>query len=126
MSGFKVWETIGGSWHRLPANTICFLRFVRRQEQREARKHRRKKLYGFKYRMTWRDILGAFGAMALIAFAYLALPNRYRIKPDWEQAAACVMTASVMIVAASGLWRNFAFWMCPASVGNGESVRPLR
>jgi hypothetical protein len=66
-----------------------------------------------KERLTWLDLLWTLLAMALISFTYLALPSRYHMKPDWQEAAACVMIASVFIVVASRsvFWRKPAFWM---------------
>jgi hypothetical protein len=50
--------------------------------------------------------------MAVIAVAYLALPKRYHLKPDWEEAALCVMIASVIVIVGwRSLWRDIAFWM---------------
>ena len=88
-------------------------RFVKRQEQREAKKHRRKPFGPFKYQLSWRDILWAFAAIALVSFSYLALPSRYHMKSDWQDAAFIVMMTSVLIAIASRsvFWRNFAFWM---------------
>jgi len=89
-------------------------RFVKRQEQREARKHRRKTFGPFKYQMSWPDILGASGAMALIVCAYIALPSRLHfIKRDWQDTAFIVMMTSVIIAVAcrKALWGNFAFWI---------------
>jgi hypothetical protein len=51
-------------------------------------------------------------AMVVISFTYLALPSRYHMKPDWQEAAVDVMFASVFIaVAGSVLWRKISFWM---------------
>ena len=88
-------------------------RFVKRQEQREAKKHRRKPFGPFKYQLSWRDILWAFAAIALVSFSYLALPSHYHMKSDWQDAAFIVMMTSVLIAIASRsvFWRNFAFWM---------------
>jgi hypothetical protein len=88
-------------------------RFVKRQERREAIKHRRKPFGPFKYQLSWRDILWAFAAMALISFSYLALPSRYHMKSDWQDAAFIVMMTAVLIAIASRsvFWRNFAFWI---------------
>src|SRR5215469_8938134 len=70
-------------------------RLVKRQQQREARKHRRKPFGPFKYQMSWRDILWAFAAIALISFTYLALPSRFHfIKPEWQDAAFIAMMTS--------------------------------
>jgi hypothetical protein len=50
--------------------------------------------------------------MSLIALAYLALPNRYHFRPDWEEAAVNVLIASVIIAAASThWWRKITFWL---------------
>ena len=88
-------------------------RFVKRQEQREAKKHRRKPFGPFKYQLSWRDILWAFAAIALVSFSYLALPSHYHMKSDWQDAAFIVMMTSVLIAIASRsvFWRNFVFWM---------------
>jgi len=88
-------------------------RFVKRQEQREAKKHRRKPFGPFKYQLSWRDILCAFAGIALISFSYLALPSRYHMQSDWQDAAFIVMMTSVLIAIASRSvsCRNFAFWM---------------
>jgi|SRR5215472_6846246 len=88
-------------------------RFVKRQEQREARKHRRKPFGPFKNQMSWLDILGAFAAMAMISLTYLALPSRFHLTSDWQEAAVCMMIASVLIAAASRgiFWRRIDFWM---------------
>ena len=87
-------------------------RFVRRQEQREARKHRRKAFGTFKDRLAWLDLLLAFAAIALISFAYLALPGRYRLKSDWQEAAVYVMLSSIFIAVGSRsvFWRKPDFW----------------
>jgi hypothetical protein len=88
-------------------------RFVKRQERRESRGHRRKTFGILKDRLTWRDILSAFGVIALISITYFALPSRYHTESEWQEAAFFVMMTSVMIVVAtrSALWRKFAFWM---------------
>jgi len=86
-----------------------YQRFVHRMEQRESRT-RRRKIFG-KGQFSWLELLWAFGAMGLISFAYLELPSRYHLKPDWEDAAVCVMIASVFIaVGWRFLWREIAFW----------------
>lgn len=95
------------------ADRIEHQRFVKRQEQRDAKKHRRKPFGPFKYQLSWHDIVWAFAAVALISFSYLALPSRYHMKSDWQDAAFIVMMTSVLIAIASRsvFWRNFAFWM---------------
>jgi hypothetical protein len=85
-------------------------RFVKRQGRLESRSRRRKIFGGGEF--SWHELLGAFGAMALISFAYLALPSRYHLKPDWQEAAVYVMIAAVAIAAGwRNLWRDIAFWM---------------
>jgi hypothetical protein len=89
-------------------------RFVKRQEQRETRKHGRKRFGPFKYQLSWPDILGAFGTMALISFAYISLPSRFHfIKPDWQDATFIAMMTAVVIAAGcrKAFWRKFAFWI---------------
>jgi hypothetical protein len=95
------------------SDRVEYQRFVRRQEQREARGHRRKTFATFKNQLTWLDMLGALAAMVLISLTYLALPSRYHMKPDWQEAAVCMMIASVLIAAASRsiFWRRIDFWM---------------
>ena len=96
-------------------------RFVKRQGQREARKHRRKPLGPFKYQMSWRDLLWAFATIAVISFSYFALPGRYQMKSDWQDAVFIVTMTSVLIVIASRslFWRKIAFWM---SLGISSAV----
>jgi hypothetical protein len=88
-------------------------RFVKRQEQREARRHRGRTFGPFKYQLSWLELLWAFAAIALISFTYIALPSRYHVKSEWQEAAFIVMMTSVLIAIASRsvFWRNFAFWM---------------
>ena len=88
-------------------------RHYKRQERLQVRKPRHFTFGVLKDRMTWRDILGAFGVIAVILFAYLALPRRYHMPSDWEGAALFVVMTSVLIVAASRrmLLRNLAFWI---------------
>jgi hypothetical protein len=95
------------------SDRVEYQRFVKRQEQREARRHRRKKFGPLKYQLSWLDLLWAFAAVALISFTYIALPSRYHMKPEWQDAAFIVMMTSVFIAIASRslFWRNFAFWM---------------
>jgi hypothetical protein len=94
-------------------------KFVKRQERREGRK-RRWKIPGLKDQLTWRDILGAFAAMALISVTYFALPSRYHVKPDWQEAAVIVMITSVMVVFAASSWRKAAFWI---SLGISSAIQ---
>jgi hypothetical protein len=85
-------------------------RFEKRQERREFR-GRRRKIFG-KRQLSWLELLWAFAVMAAIACSYLALPKRYDLKPGWEEAAVCVMIASVFVIVGWGsLWRNITFWI---------------
>jgi hypothetical protein len=68
-------------------------KFVKRQERREFT-GRRRKIFG-KRQFSWLELISTFVAMGVIAWAYFALPKRYHLKPDWEEAAICVMIASV-------------------------------
>ena len=86
--------------------------FVKRNEQREAKKRRRKIFGTRRDRGAWLDLLWAILAMALISFIYLVLPNRFHMKPDWQEAAVHVMFASVFVVVfSSSWWRKIGFWM---------------
>ena len=98
-------------------------RFVKRQEQREAAKHRRKAFGPFKYQMSCSDILTAFGALALIFCTYIALPRRFHfVKPDWQDAAFIVITTSVITAFAcrKAFWRTFAVWI---SLGVSSAIQ---
>jgi hypothetical protein len=89
-------------------------RFVKLQEQREARKHRRKTFGPFKYQMSWQDILSTFAVMAFILFTYVVLPSRFHfIKPEWQDPAFIAMMTSIIIAFAckSVFWRNVVFWL---------------
>jgi hypothetical protein len=85
-------------------------KFEKRQERREFIS-RRRKIFG-KRQFSWLELLSVFVAMAVIVFGYFALPKRYHLKPDWEEAAVCVMIASVFVaVGWRSLWRDIAFWV---------------
>lgn len=85
-------------------------KFVKRQERREF-PARRRKILG-KRQFSWLELLSAAAAMAVIAGAYIALPKRFHLKPDWEEPALCVMIASVMVIVGwRSLWRNITFWI---------------
>src|SRR5215472_193623 len=93
------------------SDQVEYQRFVHRTEQREYRSRRPRKLFGVSH-FSLLQLFWALLAMGLISFAYLALPNRYHLKPDWEEAAAYVMIPSVVI--AVGWWslrRDIAFWI---------------
>ena len=85
---------------------------VKRHEQRDASRRRRKILGTWRNRRSWVDLFWALAAMVLISFTYLALPSRYHMKPDWQEAALHVMFASVFIAIASSVWwRKIGFWV---------------
>jgi TRAP-type uncharacterized transport system fused permease subunit len=89
-----------------------YQQFVKRNEQREANRQRRKILGTRRDLRSWVDMLWALIAIALISFAYLALPSRYHMKPDWQEAAFHVMFSSVFIAVSSKVWRRkVGFWM---------------
>src|SRR5215469_17754225 len=65
--------------------------FVRRKERREEMR-RRRKIFGRRSDLNkWVDVFWTLLAITLISSAYVALPNRYRMKPDWQEAAVSVM-----------------------------------
>jgi len=97
-------------------------KFARRQERRENRTTRRWKIPGHKNQLSWRDILEAFGTMAVISFAYVVLPRRYHLNPDWEVAALMVMITSVVIAFMAISWRKIAFWI---SLGISSTIQLL-
>src|ERR1700691_5431670 len=85
-------------------------KFVKRQERREFT-GRRRRILG-KRQFSWLELISAFVAMGVVAWAYFALPKRYHLKPDWEEAAACVMIASVFVIVGwRSLCRNIKFWI---------------
>jgi hypothetical protein len=85
--------------------------FVTRNERREVTRRRRRVFGSWRDRRSWADLFWALVAMVLISSTYLALPNRYHLKPDWQESAVIVMFASVFVaVASSLLWRKAAFW----------------
>jgi hypothetical protein len=86
--------------------------FVRHKEGREAVRRRRKTFGTRSDRSCWVDMFWTLLAIALISSTYLALPNRYQMKPDWQEAAVHVMFASVFIVVVGrSWWRKMGFWM---------------
>jgi hypothetical protein len=85
---------------------------VEHQERRDALKQRRR-IYGRRSdRNQWVDLFWTLLAIALISSIYIALPNRYHMKPDWQKAAVLVMFTSVFIaVVGRSWWRKISFWM---------------
>lgn len=85
---------------------------LRRNERREAMRQRRR-IFGTRSdRGKWVDLFWTLLAIALISSVYVALPNRYHMKPDWQEAAVDVVIATVFIaVVGRSWWRKMAFWM---------------
>lgn len=90
-------------------------KFVKRQERREGSREtklrRRWEGLGLKWELRWREILEILAVMAAIAVAYFALPSRYHLKPDWQEAALIVMLTSVGLAFIARSWRNIIFWI---------------
>lgn len=85
--------------------------FVGRKERREAMRRRRRIFGRYSDRSKWIDVFWTFLAIALISSAYIALPNRYHMKPDWQEAAFHVMFSSVFIaVVGRSWWGQAGFW----------------
>ena len=61
--------------------------------------------------IEWREILEILAVMAVILVAYFALPSRYHLNPDWQEAALIVMLTSVGLAFIVRSWRNIAFWI---------------
>ena len=86
--------------------------FVKRHEQLEANRERRRVLGTRADRSSWGDLFWVAVVIALISIAYQMLPSRYHLDPDWQESAVCVMFASVFIaITGRNWWRKFGFWM---------------
>lgn len=84
---------------------------VERQEgRRETKLRPRWRRLGLKWELNWREILEMLAAMAIVVVAYLALPSRYHLSSDWQEAAFMVTLTSVGLVFIVRSWRNIAFW----------------
>ena len=90
-------------------------KFVKRQEAREGRRQtklrRRWEGLGLKWQLKWREILEILAVMAVILVLYFALPSRYHLNPDWQEAALIVMLTSVGLAFIVRSWRNIVFWI---------------
>lgn len=88
---------------------------VRRQERHEGRKQtnlrRRWERLGFKWRLNGREILELLAVMAVVLVAYFALPTRFHLSPDWEEAAVVVVLTSIGLAFIVRSWRNIIFWI---------------
>ncbi len=95
------------------SDQIKYQQFVKRNEQREAQRRRRKILGTRKNRGSWVSLFVALLIMVLISFAYRALPSRFHMKPDWQEAALLMMFTSVSIAVVFGtsVWRKMVFWV---------------
>jgi hypothetical protein len=90
-------------------------KFAKRQERREGRREtnlrRRWEGLGLKWELKWREILEILAVMAVILVAHFALPSRYHLNPDWQEAALIVMLTSVGLAFIVRSWRNIVFWI---------------
>lgn len=85
---------------------------VMQQERRETVRRRRKIFGARSDRSSWVDLFWTLLGIAVISSTYVALPNYYHMKPDWQEAAVLMMFASVFIaVVARSLWRKMSFWL---------------
>jgi hypothetical protein len=102
--------------HLTECDRATHQQFVSRREQREAIR-RRRRIFGTrsdsgKWVDKWVDLFWVLLAIVVISSVYLALPNRYHMKPDWQEAAVHVTFASVFIaVVGRSWWRQIGFWM---------------
>jgi cation transport ATPase len=101
-------------------------KFEKRQERREGRQQtnlrRRWGSLGLKWQLKGREILELLAVMAVILVAYFALPARYHLNPDWQEAAIVVMLTSVGLAFLARSWRNIAFWI---SLGISSAIHLL-
>src|SRR5580698_8048682 len=90
-------------------------KFEKRQERREVRGRtnlrRRWGGLGLKWQLKGREILELLAVMAVILVAYFALPARYHLNPDWQEAAIVMVLTSVGLAFIVRSWRNIAFWI---------------
>lgn len=90
-------------------------KFVKRQESREGRRktklRRRWEALGLKWQLKGREIVEMLAVMAVIPIIYFALPSRYRLNSDWQEAALIVMLTSVALAFIVRSWRNIVFWI---------------
>lgn len=90
-------------------------KYVKRQEQHDDRKRtslrRRWERLGLKWQLSGREILELLAVMAAVIVAYFALPGRYHLNPDWQEAAVIVTLTSIGLAFIVRSWRNIAFWI---------------
>ena len=92
---------------------LKYQQFVGRNVQREAQRRRRKIFGTRRDRGSWVNLVEGLLIISLISFVYIALPSRFHMKPDWEEAALLMMFTSVSITVGFGtsLWRKMVFWV---------------
>jgi len=97
------------------SDRIQYQKSVKRQERREGRRQtnlrRRWESLGLRWQLNGREILELLAVMAVILVAYFALPSRYHLNPDWQEAALIVMLTSAGLAFIVRSWRNIAFWI---------------
>ena len=97
------------------SDSIEYEKSVKRQERREGRREtnlrRRWEGLGLKWQLKWPEILEFLAVMAVILVVYFAVPSRYHLKPDWQEAALIVMLTSVGLAFIVRSWRNIVFWI---------------
>lgn len=90
-------------------------KFVKRQERREGRREaklrRRWEGLGLKWQLKGREILELIAVMTVVSVAYFALPSRYHLNPDWQEAAFILVLTSVGLAFIVRSWRNIVFWI---------------
>ena len=89
-----------------------YQRFLKRSERRDAIRQKVKIWGTWRDRSSWVDVFWAVIVMVVISSIYLALPSRYQMKPDWQEAAVHMMFASVFIaVVGREWWQKLGFWI---------------
>jgi hypothetical protein len=85
---------------------------VKRTERKEARR-RRRKAFGIPTDPgDWLEVAWAAGVISVISIMYLALPSRFHMRSDWQEAAFLMIFVSAFVgVAARTWWREVAFWI---------------
>jgi cation transport ATPase len=94
----------------------------RRQDTRQTKLRRRWEGLGLKWQLNGREILEMLAVMAVMVVAYFALPSRYHLNPDWQEAAIIVMLTSVGLAFIVRSWRNILFWV---SLGVSSAIHLL-
>ena len=89
-----------------------YQQFIKHNEQREARRRRKRAFGSRRERGSWVEIILGLLVIALISSAYLALPSRYHMRSDWQEGAVPVMFSSVSLtIFGRSLWRKVTFWI---------------